>query len=63
MIGKTLEIWQKPRPEGRKVRHTRFWQPASKEGVVMRDLLTLIVAPCVVGIVLALFSDWLDRKQ
>ncbi|NLT91462.1 MAG: type I toxin-antitoxin system Fst family toxin [Pseudomonas lactis] len=29
----------------------------------MRDLLTLIVAPCVVGIVLALFSEWLDRRR
>ncbi|WP_203634086.1 type I toxin-antitoxin system Fst family toxin [Lacticaseibacillus suibinensis] len=29
----------------------------------MHNFLALIVAPCVVGIVLALFSDWLDRRR
>ncbi|QFQ93095.1 type I toxin-antitoxin system Fst family toxin [Lacticaseibacillus manihotivorans] len=29
----------------------------------MHELLTLIVAPCVVGIVTALFADWLDRRH
>lgn len=41
-----------------------FWQLAPERGcLLMNDFFTVIVGPCVVGIVTALFADWLDQRH
>lgn len=41
-----------------------YWQLAPKGGVVLlREFITLIVAPTLVGLVLELVSRWLDEKD
>lgn len=47
------------------IHQTTMYLPNLKgvESPMLREILTSVVAPIIVGIVVALFDDWLERRR